>query len=375
MPFNPQLKTKLITDASPVGILVSLYQEQTQNVWRPVDHASRSLQPAEQDYAPIEKELLAQAWGMNMFRYYLLAIPFESYTDHEPLLSIFGGSKKGNSRVEPHRLKVQGFMYTMKYIAGKDNPTDFASRHRQPVNEYTGSEQHNMVMDDDDELCISRIITSDLPDAVTHDMIQKATNRDPISNELMKEMANGYMDADVELKPFRKIFHELTAANRVILKGEKLYILDSELSPGSGNLQQQCVELAHEGHQGETKTKKLLRAKVWFPQLDKMIEKKVRECRGCQSTTSVPHRYPLQPTTLPGSTKQRTRVEGIQHGPTSNGGTSKFSFNNGTDASARLRRRRRTVPPSVQRKCFMQMPTGFCQAGVMCQHSTPAVCY
>ena len=298
-PFNPQLKTKLITDASPVGISASLYQEQTPNVWRPVDHASRSLQPAEQNYAPIEKESLAQAWGMNMFRYYLLGIPFESYTDHEPLLSIFGGNKKGNSRVERHRLKVQGFMYTMKYIAGKDNPTDFASRHPQPVSEYTGLEQRNMVMDDDDELCISRIITSDLPDAVTLDMIQKATSQDPTAKKLMKSIANGYIDADGELKPYRKVFHELTAANGVILKGEKLYIPDSELSPGAGNLRQQCVELAHEGHQGETKTKKLLRAKVWFPRLDQMIEKKVRECRGCQATTSVPHRDPLKPTTLP----------------------------------------------------------------------------
>ena len=120
--FNLQLKTKLITDASPVGISASLYQEQSPNIWHPVDHVSRSLQPAEQNYAPIEKESLAQAWGMNMFRYYLLGIPFDSYTDHEPLLSIFGGSKKGNSRVERHRLKVQGFRYTMKYITGKDNP-------------------------------------------------------------------------------------------------------------------------------------------------------------------------------------------------------------------------------------------------------------
>ena len=52
--FNPQLKTKLITDASPVGISASLYQEQSPNMWHPVDHASQSLQPAEQNYAPIE---------------------------------------------------------------------------------------------------------------------------------------------------------------------------------------------------------------------------------------------------------------------------------------------------------------------------------
>ena len=50
-----------------------------------------------------------------------------------------------------------------------------------------------------------------------------------------------------------------------LAKGEKLFIPDSELSLGSGNLRQQCVEIAHEAHQGETKTKKLLRAKIWFP--------------------------------------------------------------------------------------------------------------
>jgi len=298
-PFNPKLKTKLITDASPVGISASLYQEQQPNVWIPVDHVSRSLQPAEQNYAPIEKESLAQAWGMNMFWYHLSGIYFDSYTDHEPLLSIFGGNKRGNGRVERHRLKVQDLKYTMKYIPGKENPTDYASRHPKPITEYTDSEQRSMLMDEDDELCISRIITSDLPDAVTLAMVQKATGNDPVSKKLMKAIEKGYIDADAELKPFQKIFHELITVNGVILKGEKLYIPDTELSAGSGSLQRQCVELAHEGHQGETKTKKLLRAKLWFPGLDKMIEQKVQECHGCQATTSVPHRDPLQPTTLP----------------------------------------------------------------------------
>ena len=289
----------MITDASPVGISASLYQEQQSNVWIPVDHVSRSLQPAEQNYAPIEKESLAQAWGMNMFWYHLSGIYFDSYTDHEPLLSIFGGNKRGNGRVERHRLKVQDLKYTMKYIPGKENPTDYASRHPKPITEYTDSEQRSMIMDEDDELCISRIITSDLPDAVTLAMVQKATGNDPVSKKLMKAIEKGYIDADAELKPFHKIFHELITVNGVILKGEKLYIPDTELSAGSGSLQRQCVELAHEGHQGETKTKKLLRAKLWFPGLDKMIEKKVQECHGCQATTSVPHRDPLQPTALP----------------------------------------------------------------------------
>ena len=113
-----------------------------------------------------------------------------------------------------------------------------------------------MIMGEDDELCINRIITSDLPDAVTMDMVRKATNKDSKAKKLMSSIAKGYIGADEDLKPYRKVFHELTAANGIILKGDKLYIPDSELRPGSGNLQQHCVELAHEGHQGETKTKK-----------------------------------------------------------------------------------------------------------------------
>ena len=113
-PFDLKIKTKLITDASAVGISASLYQEQNNNTCYPVDHISRSLTPTEQNYASIEKESLAQAWAMDVFRFYLLGINFDSYTDHEPLLSIFGGKKRGNSRVERHCIKIQGLSYTMK---------------------------------------------------------------------------------------------------------------------------------------------------------------------------------------------------------------------------------------------------------------------
>ena len=37
-----------------------------------------------------------------------------------------------------------------------------------------------MVIDLDDDLCISKIVTDDLPDAVTLNMVQQATKQDPI---------------------------------------------------------------------------------------------------------------------------------------------------------------------------------------------------
>lgn len=87
--------------------------------------------------------------------------------------------------------------------------------------------------------------------------------------------------------------------NGVILKGDKLYIPDIEMTPGAGSLRRWCVDLAHEGHQGETKTKRLIRSKLWFPGVDAIIEAKVQECLGCQATTPSAQRDPLKPTTLP----------------------------------------------------------------------------
>ena len=95
-PFDPTLKTIYITDAGPQGIASSLYQETTQGTWIPIDCASRALTPCD----------------INTHRYYRLGIPFVSYTDHQPLIHIYNGNKKGNARIERHCLKVQDFQYT-----------------------------------------------------------------------------------------------------------------------------------------------------------------------------------------------------------------------------------------------------------------------
>ena len=108
-PFDPDLKTMLVTDAGPGGIAASVFQVNPDGIWTPIDHASRALTQCEQKYSQIEKESLGQAWGMNEHRHYLLGIEFESYTDHQPLLPIYSGNKRGNARIERHRLKVQGF--------------------------------------------------------------------------------------------------------------------------------------------------------------------------------------------------------------------------------------------------------------------------
>lgn len=46
-------------------------------------------------------------------------------------------------------------------------------------------------------------------------------------------------------------------------------------------LQNRFLELAHEGHLGAAMMKRRLRARCWFPKLDDLVEKFVKECRDC----------------------------------------------------------------------------------------------
>lgn len=85
----------------------------------------------------------------------------------------------------------------------------------------------------------------------------------------------------------------------VILQGDRLVIPNTEMARGTGTLRQYVVDIAHEGHQGAVKCKQLLTAKVWFTQLDKMVDTKIKTCLACQTTLYVPTRDPLKPTKLP----------------------------------------------------------------------------
>ena len=84
-------KTKLITDASPVGLGAVLTQVQG-GCERVVAYASRSLTDVERRYSQTEKEVLALVWGCERFHMYLYGVEFTLLTDHKPLEVIYSTS-------------------------------------------------------------------------------------------------------------------------------------------------------------------------------------------------------------------------------------------------------------------------------------------
>ena len=78
--FTPSEPTEGEGDASERGIGFALMQQ-----GQPVTYASRALTKAEQNYSQIEKELLAQVFGMEHNHQYVYGRRVTLWTDHKPL--------------------------------------------------------------------------------------------------------------------------------------------------------------------------------------------------------------------------------------------------------------------------------------------------
>ena len=66
-----------------MGAVLSQFNEE--GVEHPICYASRSCNPAEQNYSSFDGVGLGVVWATNHFRAYLFGNPFTLVTDHEPL--------------------------------------------------------------------------------------------------------------------------------------------------------------------------------------------------------------------------------------------------------------------------------------------------
>lgn len=300
-PYDLMRTTHFVADASPLGIQASIYQEHEKGVWLPVDHLSRSLTATEQKYSPIEKESLAQSWGMNQFRFYLIGSKFTSWCDHKPLIPLYNNRQSPVSkRISRHREQIQDLDYTMKHLPGRENPCDYGSRHPLPIEHLQDVDKTKMGLDTGNEIYIRKITTEHSPRAVSSEDIKSAAGNDPVYKQLVECIQQG-KQGNIQTKEagYHRIWQELCTEDEVVYKGEKLIIPDGEVFPGSGNIRTWILDIAHEGHQGCSAMKRYLRSVAWFPGMDKAIERRVSECLACQASTKTPHRDPLIPSNPP----------------------------------------------------------------------------
>ena len=126
---------------------------------------------------------------------------------------------------------------------------------------------------------------------MTLEDIKTATDEDKTLKGVRAAIKLNEWHYDV-VKPFKNIKDELTVtSNGLILRGSRIVIPES--------LQQRAIDLAHETHPGLSKTKALLREKVWFPNIDKMVKCTVDRCIPCQAVGKQTTPEPLAMTDMP----------------------------------------------------------------------------
>ena len=128
---DPYRPFTLTTDWSQRGMGAILSHVDLAGVEHPVCYASRSCNPAEQNYSSFE-ECLAVVWATGHFRQYLFGNSFHLVSDHEPFKWIMT-TEKLTGKLARWSLLLHEYDFTVEHRKGVDNTNaDCLSRYPLP---------------------------------------------------------------------------------------------------------------------------------------------------------------------------------------------------------------------------------------------------
>lgn len=136
---NFNIPFHLTTDASNYAIGAVLSQN-AQGKDRPIAYISRALNKTEENYATIEKEMLAIVWALDNLRSYLYgATTLRVNADHQPFTFALGNGNF-NAKLKRWKSRIEEYNCELIYKPGKSNVVaDALSRIVSHVN-YLGSD-------------------------------------------------------------------------------------------------------------------------------------------------------------------------------------------------------------------------------------------
>jgi len=136
------------------------------------------------------------------------------------------------------------------------------------------------------ELFIFRVIEHTVPISLS---ISETARESAADEEIMDAMTCLWnTGTSNSFYPFR---FELLMLEKILLRGTRLII--------TKGLQKIVLELAHEGHPGESAMKRRLRVKVSRRHIDENAENFVKTCKDCMLVSQPPGLAPTQRTVFP----------------------------------------------------------------------------
>ena len=268
--YDVEKTVQIQADTSQNGLGACLLQE-----GHPIAYASRTMTPAEVNYAQIEKEMLAMTYACDKFHHYIYGKQVDVATDHRPLEAIMKKTiAKAPPRLQRMMLKLQRYTLNVTYVPGKSlQLPDTLSRaccHELP----SRAEKETA---DDLEVMVHSLIT-DLPASATRmEEIRHATETDPCLQMLAKTVKTGWphrrRSTPPEIRQYWGVRNEVMAADGLLFLGDRLIIPSS--------LRSDMLQRIHEGHLGIEKCKARARAVMYWPGISESIKATVARCNIC----------------------------------------------------------------------------------------------
>jgi hypothetical protein len=286
--YNVKDEVTIQADASQHGLGATLLQG-----GKPVCYASRALSECESRYAQIEKELLAVCFGCQKFHQYIFGKPVTVQSDHKPLEAIF---KKQLGAVPPRlqrmMLRLQPYDVNIKYTRGKNMyVADTLSRAHLSVTE----EEMNKDIHTDNQIMVHMLYKA-IP--VAEDLKEEIKRYDDDDEEmqiLCDTIMNGWpqhkMSSPKTLQDFWAVKNELHIAEGAVCAGERIVI--------PRKLRREVLAKLHKSHFGMEKTKARAKQAVYWPNMEKDIEKMITECETCLAYRPNQCKEPMKPHPIP----------------------------------------------------------------------------
>ncbi|KAL1447451.1 hypothetical protein WDU94_001922, partial [Cyamophila willieti] len=180
---------------------------------------------------------------------------------------------------------LSGFDYTVQFKKGKENENvDCMSR--APISKQTSAEQE---IGEEVNQLYDEVILQISSNKITCQVIKEETERDNELKTIIHKMKYNSDETDY------------TLVDGILFRNDRVVI------PAS--LQSQILTELHETHLGITKMKQLARRYVYWPKIDRDIERLVRSCEACAHIKANPPKVTVHPWECPQENWERVHVD------------------------------------------------------------------
>lgn len=272
--FSPDKQIVLQVDSSKDGLGVVLLQD-----GKPIEYASRSLTPAEQNWAQIEKEALAVVYGLERFDQYTYGRTVVVQNDHKPLFSILRKPlSQAPKRLQALMLRLYRYDVDFHWLAGKDLViADTLSR---AYTECPGDIVRIMNID----------ILPDIPDKLL-ETVKQETKQDEVMVALWETIQTGWPEKKASvtaaLRPYYDIRDTLSGQNGVLVKGQRIIVPKA--------MRKDMLRKLHAAHLGYDSMVRRAKEVLFWPGMRNDIKQVADTCEACQERKPKNQKETLRP--------------------------------------------------------------------------------